>query len=63
MAKKSNTGIKENQEAMKAYGIPPLLNETLIAQLQGAVNAAQRKRLHQSKQLPEQQNESTSDEA
>jgi hypothetical protein len=34
----------------KEFGIPPLLGEKLIAKLQGAVNAAQRKRLSQSNQ-------------
>lgn len=31
----------------KEFGIPPLLGDKLIAQLQGAVNTAQRKRLSQ----------------
>ena len=44
MAKKLNAGRPENQEAPKAFGTPPLLSEKLIAQLQGAVSAAQRKR-------------------
>jgi hypothetical protein len=34
----------------KEFGTPPVLGEKLIAQLQGAVNAAQRKRLSQSNQ-------------
>jgi hypothetical protein len=34
----------------KAFGTPPLLGDKLIAQLQGAVNDAQRRRLSQSNQ-------------
>jgi hypothetical protein len=34
----------------KEFGTPPVLGEKLIAQLQGAVSAAQRKRLSQSNQ-------------
>jgi hypothetical protein len=39
---------------LKTFGTPPLLDEKLIAQLQGAVHAAQRKRLLENNDSPKQ---------
>jgi hypothetical protein len=61
MAKKPNAGRAENRDPLKAFGTPPLLSEKLIAQLQGAVNAAQRKRSTQSERLTDLQNKFTAD--
>jgi hypothetical protein len=45
MPKRISSGKPENGEQMPDGPAPPLLSEKLIAQLQGAVIAAQRKRL------------------
>jgi hypothetical protein len=63
MSKKSNAGRPVNGDALKAFGTPPLLSEKLIAQLQGAVNAAQRRRLPQHKQLTDKPDKFTADES
>jgi hypothetical protein len=54
MTKKPNAGGTENGQPLKAFGTPPLLDEKLIAQLQGAVNAARRKRLLEVSDSPKQ---------
>jgi hypothetical protein len=63
MAKKPNAGRAEYSDPLKAFGTPPLLSEKLIAQLQGAVNSAQRKRSIQSERPTDPQNKSTADES
>jgi hypothetical protein len=63
MSKKPNAGRPKNGDALKAFGTPPLLSEKLIAQLQGAVNAAQRKRLPRYKQLIDPRDKCTADES
>jgi hypothetical protein len=47
----------------KEFGIPPLLGDKLIAQLQGAVNAAQRKRLSRANHSTEAHEEFSADGA
>jgi hypothetical protein len=47
MSKKPRAGRSKNAPSSKVCGTPPLLSDKLIAQLQGAVNAAQRERLSQ----------------
>jgi hypothetical protein len=63
MSKKPNASKPENGDALKAFGTPPLLSEKLIAQLQGAVNAAQRKRSTQSERLTKPHTKLTADES
>jgi hypothetical protein len=63
MAKKLNAGRPENQEAPKAFGTPPLLSEKLIAQLQGAVSAAQRKRVCLSERQTDSHDKPAADES
>ena len=48
MAKKTNGGGSKHSRSNPAESTPPLLSEKLIAQLQGAVAAAQRKRMPQA---------------
>jgi hypothetical protein len=45
----------------KAFGTPPLLGDKLIAQLQGAVNDAQRKRLSQPNQRTDPRDDFSAD--
>jgi hypothetical protein len=45
MSKRANGGNPKSGEAMTREKAPPLLSEKLIAQMQSAVSAAQRKRL------------------
>jgi hypothetical protein len=47
----------------KEFGTPPVLGDKLIAQLQGAVNAAQRKRLSQSTRGTDPHDELSADSA
>jgi hypothetical protein len=47
----------------KEFGTPPLLGDKLIAQLQGAVNDAQRKRSSQSNQGTDSRNDFSADGA
>jgi hypothetical protein len=44
MSKKMSGGEPSEARLLKGERAPPLLSEELIAKLQGAVNAAQRKR-------------------
>jgi hypothetical protein len=63
MSKKPNATKPENGDGLKALGTPPLLSEKLIAQLQGAVNAAQRKRSTRSERLTDPHSKMTADES
>jgi hypothetical protein len=47
----------------KEFGTPPLLGDKLIAQLQGAVNAAQRKRLSQPNERTDSADDFSADSA
>jgi hypothetical protein len=44
MSKRARNGNRKKGQPMTEEAPPPFLNEQLIAQLQAAVNAAQRKR-------------------
>jgi hypothetical protein len=48
MANKTNGGEPKHPRVHPGESTPPLLSEKLIAQLQGAVAAAQRKRMPES---------------
>lgn len=48
MSKKTRDGQPKQSDLSAGEPTPPLLSEKLIAQLQGAVNAAQRKRMSHS---------------
>jgi hypothetical protein len=48
MSSKTNGGGPKHPRSNPAESAPPLLSEKLIAQLQGAVAAAQRKRMSQA---------------
>jgi len=45
MSKRTREGRPEQSDSNLGEPIPPLLSEKLIAELHGAVNAAQRKRM------------------
>jgi hypothetical protein len=47
----------------KAFGTPPLLGDKLIAQLQGAVSDAQRRRSSQSNQRTDPRDDFSADRA
>jgi hypothetical protein len=51
MSKKTSGRKSKNSRPITAEPIPPLLSDKLIAQLQGAVGAAQRKRVAESRQV------------
>jgi hypothetical protein len=63
MKKKPNSDGPEQRDALKAFGTPPLLSEKLIAQLQGAVSAARRKRMSQADRLTHSHNKCSADES
>jgi len=48
MSKRDSDGSPHNDPPMTEEPTPPLLSEKLIAQLQGAVSAARRKRMPDS---------------
>jgi hypothetical protein len=53
MSKKTSEGASRNTHPIHGERTPPLLSEKLVAKLQGAVEAAQRKRtLHDSSPNP-----------
>jgi hypothetical protein len=51
MSKKTSGSKPKNSRPITAEPTPPLLGDKLIAQLQGAVSAAQRKRVGESRQV------------
>jgi hypothetical protein len=51
MSKKTSGRKSKNSRPITAEPTPPLLSEKLIAQLQGAVSAAQHKRVPESRQV------------
>jgi hypothetical protein len=63
MSKKPNADGPEHRDALKTFGTPPPLSEKLIAQLQGAVHAAQRKRSPQSERPADPRDTRAADES
>jgi len=59
MPKKMSDGASMTDGPTPGEIAPPLLSEKLIAQLQGAVEAAQRKRMQRHKQVTDAKDESS----
>jgi hypothetical protein len=61
MPKKMSDGASKIARLNPGENTPPLLSEKLIAQLQGAVEAAQRRRIRPQRKMPAAKDESSTD--